>query len=73
MNTINASTGFSPFQLRLGRSPRIIPPIIPKSLLTPPQDNAEASPKQVIEQIALDIAKVEGQFDDGQSIAGSCG
>jgi hypothetical protein len=28
MNTENASTGFSPFQLRLGRSPRIIPPII---------------------------------------------
>ncbi|KAI0337177.1 hypothetical protein BDW22DRAFT_1305053, partial [Trametopsis cervina] len=25
MNTVNASTGFSPFQLRHGRSPRIIP------------------------------------------------
>jgi len=28
MNTINASTGFSPFQLRMGRSPRVIPPLI---------------------------------------------
>ena len=27
MNTVNASTGFSPFQLRYGRSPRIIPPV----------------------------------------------
>lgn len=28
MNTINASTGFSPFQLRLGLSPRLVPPLI---------------------------------------------
>jgi hypothetical protein len=28
MNTINASTGFSPFQLQMGRSPCIIPPLI---------------------------------------------
>ena len=27
MNTVNASTDFSPFQLRYGRSPRIIPPM----------------------------------------------
>ena len=29
MNTINKSTGFTPFQLRMGRSPRVIPPLIP--------------------------------------------
>jgi Integrase zinc binding domain len=29
MNTVNASTGFSGFQLKTGRSPRIIPPIVP--------------------------------------------
>jgi len=28
MNTINKSMGFSPFQLRMGRSPRVIPPLI---------------------------------------------
>ena len=28
MNTINKSTGFSPFQLRMGRSPRVIPPLV---------------------------------------------
>ena len=27
MNTVNASTGYSPFQLHLGRSPRLIPPL----------------------------------------------
>jgi hypothetical protein len=36
MNTVNASTGFSPFQLRLGRSPRIVP-----ALTAPPSDAAE--------------------------------
>jgi hypothetical protein len=29
MNTVNASTGFSGFQLKTGRSPRIIPLIAP--------------------------------------------
>jgi hypothetical protein len=29
MNTINTSTGFTPFQLRFGKSPCILPPLIP--------------------------------------------
>lgn len=28
MSTVNASTGFSPFQLQLGFSPRIVPPLM---------------------------------------------
>jgi hypothetical protein len=32
MNTVNASTGFSGFQLHLGHSPRLIPPIVPTNL-----------------------------------------
>jgi hypothetical protein len=34
MNTVNVSTGFSGFQLRMGRSPRVIPPLI----VAPPRD-----------------------------------
>src|SRR6202000_282528 len=34
MNTINKSTGYSPFQLRMGRSPRILPPLIPDAART---------------------------------------
>ena len=32
MNTVNKSTGFTPFQLRMGRSLRIIPPLVPAKL-----------------------------------------
>ena len=28
MNTVNISTGFSPFQLQMGQSPRLIPPLV---------------------------------------------
>ncbi|KAI0039458.1 hypothetical protein FA95DRAFT_1504146 [Auriscalpium vulgare] len=28
MNTVNVSTGFTPFQLRLGRHPRLTPPLL---------------------------------------------
>lgn len=31
MNTINGSTEFSPFQLRMGQSPHVIPPLIQSS------------------------------------------
>ena len=35
MNTTNRSTGFTPFQLRFGRSPRILPPLFPNPVKTP--------------------------------------
>ena len=38
MNTINKSTGFSPFQLRMGHSPRVIPPLIE-------QENHDTAPE----------------------------
>jgi len=60
MNTINASTNFSPFQLHMGRSPRVIPPLVPSEL--PPDiagtdDAALAS--TVIDQIATDVDKAK--------------
>ena len=30
MNTVNASTGYTPFYLRTGHSPRLIPPLVPQ-------------------------------------------
>lgn len=51
MNTVNASTGFSGFQLKLGRSPRLIPPIVPSAMgaleFTDDGDKALAVTRQV--------------------------
>jgi hypothetical protein len=54
MNTINASTGFSPFQLRLGRSPRIVPPVI-----VPPSSAAELKAAELIQQHELLIMEAQ--------------
>jgi hypothetical protein len=55
MNTINTSTGFSPFQLRMGRSPRIIPPLV-------------VNENDVVEDIrALDvITKLESDINEAK-------
>jgi hypothetical protein len=54
MNTVNASIGFTTFQIRLGRSPRIIPPIVPPSLSpTPPTDDVLHA-TEIIQRIATD-------------------
>jgi Chromo (CHRromatin Organisation MOdifier) domain len=56
MNTVNASTNFSGFQLHLGRSPRIIPPMIPSEL---PEDLADAHglALTVINNLENDVAE----------------
>ena len=46
MNTINASTGFTPFQLRFGRPARILPPIVP-----PDEDRTEPTASELIKQM----------------------
>ena len=38
MNTVNKSTGFTPFQLRMGRSPQLIPPLVPLPRNTSAED-----------------------------------
>lgn len=42
MNTVNASTRFSGFQLRMGRSPRIIPLLVPTQLPDTAEDKKAA-------------------------------
>jgi len=55
MNTVNASTGFSGFQLHLGRSPRVIPPIVPCELPTDASDATETA-RSIISRLADDVA-----------------
>lgn len=56
MNTMNASTGYSAFQLKMGRTPRVIPPLIPNDLpadLHHTDDTATAL--AVIERVLTDM------------------
>jgi hypothetical protein len=52
MNTVNKSTGYSPFQLKTGCSPRVLPPLLP----THKRDSAEErSAADIIAQLELDV------------------
>jgi len=52
MNTVNKSTGYSPFQLKLGRSPRILPPLIEE----PPKPSREhISAREVMTRVSQDV------------------
>jgi len=58
MNTINVSTSFSPFQLRMGRSPYLIPPLVAitadKSAMNTPETDAAIALIQKIESNILE-------------------
>jgi hypothetical protein len=55
MNTVNKSTGFTPFQLRLGRNPRIIPPLIKINNNTTDRTPAELNAQSVIDRLNHDV------------------
>jgi hypothetical protein len=60
MNTINISTGFSPFQLRMGRSPRLLPPLTPHVPTVPPDNSQESlAACALIERLQLDVAEAK--------------
>jgi hypothetical protein len=58
MNTVNASTGYSGFQLRMGRSPRIIPPIVPTRVLEEWKFEGEAA-INLLRSIDNDVAEAK--------------
>src|SRR5882757_1210766 len=53
MNSVNGSTGFSGFQIRMGRSPRVIPPLIPGSVTDGTSE--ETAARKMIAQIEADV------------------
>ncbi|KAI0081092.1 hypothetical protein K474DRAFT_1558712, partial [Panus rudis PR-1116 ss-1] len=56
MNTVNTSTRFSPFQLHIGRSPRLIPPLAaPPPDASPPELNAQ----QLLDAIECDVLEAQ--------------
>jgi hypothetical protein len=57
MNSINASTGFSGFQIRMGRSPQVIPPLVPGIIREPAA--VEVTARSIISQIEGDVAEAK--------------
>lgn len=56
MSTTNQSTGFSPFQLCFGKSPRISPPLIIPPITVSPE---EFSAQKLIDQLLLDVEEAK--------------
>ena len=56
MNLVNASTGFSNFQLHIGHAPHVILPIIPSDLL-PTLHSVNSHVEEVISHVNLDISE----------------
>lgn len=54
MNTVNKSVGYSPFQLRLGRSPRIIPPLVPDTGTAGDDENLARDVVERLQTMTLD-------------------
>ncbi|KDQ54032.1 hypothetical protein JAAARDRAFT_106478, partial [Jaapia argillacea MUCL 33604] len=62
MNTINSSTGFTPFQLRMGRSPHIIPPLLTSEIATVTESTNEADAQHAADLIKhLEINVLQAQ------------
>ncbi|GBE84986.1 hypothetical protein SCP_0701700 [Sparassis crispa] len=58
MNMVNESMGFSPFQLKIGRSPRLIPPLFESSLAD--DNSAEADRASIlIRQIETNVLEAK--------------
>jgi hypothetical protein len=56
MNAVNSSTGFTPFQLCMGQSPRIIPLLVPAK---PSATVADIDAWHIICHLELDVMEVQ--------------
>ncbi|KIJ49034.1 hypothetical protein M422DRAFT_161697, partial [Sphaerobolus stellatus SS14] len=63
--TLNASTGFTPFQLKTGCSPHSIPPLIPKEPTT--LITTEADMQAIINTLHTDIQEAQDCLCKGHS------
>lgn len=61
MNTVNVSSGFSGFQLHLGCSPHVLPPIIPNTIPIELQDAVENA-NVLIQQLKDDVAEAHNNL-----------
>ncbi|TFY53536.1 hypothetical protein EVJ58_g9399 [Rhodofomes roseus] len=57
MSSVNASTGLSNFHMRFGRSPRMIPPMVPRRMAD--LDDAQAAALAAVEALTHDIAEAK--------------
>jgi len=55
MNSVNASTSFSPFQMRFGRLPKVIPPMVSAAT----EGLEEISATEVIQRINEDVEEAK--------------
>jgi hypothetical protein len=62
MNTINTSIGFSPFQIQLGCSPCMIPPLVPQSLVDITNSDKACCAQDVITQIKNDVSETRNNL-----------
>src|SRR6202034_4491190 len=63
MNSVNASTGFSNFQIHLGHSPCLIPPIVPQTLCPALSDAEETLHAQnLIIQLQTDVVEAKDKL-----------
>jgi hypothetical protein len=60
MNTMKISTAFSPFQLQMGCSPRLIPPLTTHTILKASHDSTESvAANALIERLKVDVAEAQ--------------
>ena len=55
LNTVNASMGFSGFQLKMGHSPRLVPPVLDLLLMELSGTKEAVDTASLIEEIAVNV------------------